>query len=70
LLKHCLITGSREGGTPLTSGCSFRMRCMTATTVSPPNAGWPVAAKIIVTAQAKMSTALVGRAPDSCSGEM
>ena len=64
------MTGSRDGGTPLTSGCSFTMRCMTATTVSPSNARRPVAAKIMVTAQAKMSTALVGRAPASCSGAM
>jgi hypothetical protein len=44
------------------------MRCMTADTLSAPNADRPVAAKTIVTAQAKMSTALVGRAPASCSG--
>ncbi len=41
---------------------------MTAGTVSALNADRPVAAKVMVTAHAKTSTALVGRAPDSCSG--
>ena len=42
--------------------------CMTAGTLSAPNPSLPVAAKIMVSAHAKMSTALVGRAPASCSG--
>ena len=44
------------------------MRCMTAGTLSAPNASRPVAAKIMVSAHAKTSTALVGRIPASCSG--
>jgi hypothetical protein len=41
---------------------------MTAWTVSALNASLPVAAKLMVSAHAKMSTALVGRSPASCSG--
>ena len=33
-----------DGGRPLTSGYSYMIRCMTAGTLSAPNARWPVAA--------------------------
>ena len=41
---------------------------MTAGTLSAPNACRPVAANTMVAAHAKMSTALLARAPASCSG--
>src|ERR1017187_10048551 len=68
LFRHSLTTGRNESGKPLTSGSSYKMRCMTAGTVSASKAGRPVAAKIIVPPHAKTSTALVGRSPASCSG--
>src|ERR1039457_2184945 len=68
LFRHSLTTGRNDSGKPLTSGSSYKMRCMTAGTVSASKAGRPVAAKIIVTPHAKTSTALVGRSPASCSG--
>ena len=69
LSRHWRMTGSSDGGTPATSGSPFMMRIMTAGTVSAPNAIRPVAAwKTIVTAQAKMSTAPVGRSPATARG--
>src|ERR1035437_6455476 len=68
LFRHSLTTGRNDSGKPLTSGSSYKMRCMTAGTVSASKAGRPVAAKLPLPPHAKTSTALVGRSPASCSG--
>ncbi len=57
-----------EGSRAVRSGCSLSMRLMTAGMESAPKAGRPVAAKTIVTPQAKTSTAGVAATPLSCSG--
>src|SRR5689334_4007224 len=44
LSRHSRTTLRRDGGRPLTSGSSYMIRCMTAGTLSAPNARWPVAA--------------------------
>src|SRR6476620_10076652 len=44
LSRHSRTMGRRDGGRPLTSGSSYMIRCMTAGTLSAPNARWPVAA--------------------------
>ncbi|GAA2790316.1 hypothetical protein GCM10020219_072100 [Nonomuraea dietziae] len=59
-----------EGGSGDRSGCRLSTRLKTAGTVSSPNAGLPVAAKVIVTAQLKTSDGGPTGDPDSCSGDM
>jgi hypothetical protein len=60
---------SRNGeGTAASPGSSWRIRWNTAATESMPNAGRPVAANVIVTAQPKMSAAGVWRPPWRSSG--
>src|SRR5690349_21739087 len=44
LSRHSRTMVRRDGGRPLTSGSSYMIRCMTAGTLSAPNARWPVAA--------------------------
>src|SRR6266566_4518818 len=44
LSRHSRAALRRDGGRPLTSGSSYMIRCMTAGTLSAPNASWPVAA--------------------------
>src|SRR6266487_3061776 len=44
LSRHSRTTVRSDGGRPLTSGSSYMIRCMTAGTLSAPNASRPVAA--------------------------
>src|SRR6185312_3007196 len=60
----------RAGGNGDRSGWKVSTRLNTAGTVSSPNAGRPVAANIIVTAQLNTSDGGPTGAPDSCSGDM
>ena len=44
LSRHSRTMARRDSGRPLTSGCSYMIRCITAGTLSAPNASRPVAA--------------------------
>lgn len=57
LARQRRIVSRYGGGTASMSGSSRRMRLNTAATASVPNAGRPVAANVIVTAQPQMSAA-------------
>lgn len=70
LTRQAAISRCRSAGTPSSDGGSCITRLITATTVSSPNGGCPVAANTIVVAQAHTSTASVRVAPATCSGAM
>ena len=67
LARQLWMVSRYGGGTAAMSGSSRRIRLNTAATESTPNAGLPVAANVIVTAQPKMSAAGVWCSPRSSS---
>lgn len=70
LARQPAMTGRSEGGTSDRSGCSVRMRRITAGTASAPKGGRPLAAKIIVDAQLNRSDRGPTAALVNCSGDM